>query len=569
MLSHPELSSTVDRRSTSILQNGQVLRLFPLTGPEIDAVIIEPQPSVIVGRSSTCDVHLPDQAVSRRHLRLACRSGSWIATDLGSRHGTSLGGVPLRKDESSPLANGDTLAIGPWIFRVQMGTDLRTGGMETTNDVTSARARVVAVTEAELSNLAEKRLNLLMECAARIHGSQNESELADAALEAVLDGTGFIRGALVKPIHSLSEVQVVGRRISAKRVRRSPGGGRAAPSEDFAISRSLLAAAAEGRIVRLAESQSLREAVSIIEMGVQAAICAPVQIGAEVQAFLYIDSLDATARVEPDAPAFCGAIARMCGLALANIQRAALHQRQSHLEADLNAARDAQTRMMPPEAGAVGAIRYSMRSVPGRVVAGDLFDLFPLDAQRTVVCLGDVTGKGMGSAMLMAMTQSFLRASLQRDHDLAKAMASLNEYLHAHSAPHEFVSMFAAIVDAGTRTISFVDAGHGYAALVVPNAPPGAVRSEGSMLLGVQSGTEFAVETMPFAPGSRLVIVSDGVVEQRAPEAGMYGMQRILDVLGAAGAPEADVTNLLSELLAFAETTALSDDVTIVSLACG
>ena len=561
---------TFDRRSTSILINGLPLRLYPLTGPEIEAIVIEPQPSVIVGRSSTCDVHLPDQAVSRRHLRLACRGGGWIATDLGSRHGTSLGGVPLRKDESSPLANGDTLAIGPWIFRVQLGADLRTGGFETTNDVTSTRARVVAVTDAELSNLAEKRLNLLMECAARIHSSETEVQLAEAALEAVLDGTGFIRGALVKPIHSLSEVEVISRRISTKAHRRTPGPG-AGPGlsheSDFAISRSLLAAASEGRIVRLAESQSLREAVSIIEMGVQAAICAPVQIGTEVQAFLYIDTRESTARVEPDAPAFCGAIARMCGLALANIQRASLHQRQRHLEADLNAARDAQTRMMPPEAGAVGPIRYAMRSVPGRVVAGDLFDLFALDSKRVAVCLGDVTGKGMGSAMLMAMTQSFLRASLQRDHDLAKAMASLNEYLHDHSAPHEFVSMFAAIIDAESRTMTFVDAGHGYAAVVPPTGAPESVRSEGSMLLGVQSGTEFAVESMPFEPGARLVIVSDGVVEQRAPEAGMFGLQRILDIVGAAGAPEADVTNLLSDLLAFAETTALSDDVTIVSLA--
>jgi len=551
----------MDRRSTSILQNGQVLRLYPLTGPEIETLVIEPQPSVIVGRSSTCDINLPDQAVSRRHLRLACRGESWIATDLGSRHGTSLGGVPLHKDESAPLAHGDTLAVGPWIFRVQLGSDLRSGGMETTNDVTSTRARVVAVTEAELGNLAEKRLNLLMECAARIHSSQNESDLAAAALEALLDGTGFVRGALVKPIHSVSEVEIIGRRISPRGARR-PG-----TQEDFAISRSLLAAASEGRIVRLTENQSLREAVSIIEMGVQAAICAPVQIGTEIQAFLYVDSLDMSSRVEPDAPAFCGAIARMCGLALANIQRALLHQRQRHLEADLNAARDAQTRMMPPESGAVGPVRYAMRSVPGRVVAGDLFDLFPLDENRVAVCLGDVTGKGMGSAMLMAMTQSFLRASLQRDDDLAKAMASLNEYLHAHSAPHEFVSMFAAIIDGPARSMDFVDAGHGYAALVPPNGTPASIRSEGSMLLGVQSGTEFGVETMPFEPGTRLVIVSDGVVEQRAPEAGMFGLQRMLDIVASAGAPEADVANLLQDLLTFAETTALSDDVTIVSLA--
>jgi serine phosphatase RsbU (regulator of sigma subunit) len=286
------------------------------------------------------------------------------------------------------------------------------------------------------------------------------------------------------------------------------------------------------------------------------------------------------ARVEADAPAFCGAIARMCGLALSNLQREVLHQRQRQLEADLTTARDAQRRMMPPESGAVGPIRYAMRSVPGRVVAGDLFDLFPLDDRRIAVCLGDVTGKGMGSAMLMAMTQSFLRASLTRDSDLGRAMASLNEYLHAHSASHEFVSMFAAVIDTDARTISFVDAGHGYAILRPPADSPAAVAGEGSMLLGVQAGTDFTVEPLPFQPGSRLVIVSDGVIEQQAPDAlessdgapadrpaGQFGVHRCLEILHQSPTHEDDVAALLQHLLDFAQTTALSDDVTIVSLA--
>ena len=554
-----------DRPSTT-LERGPVLRLFPLTGPPLEPIVLDPAPTVVIGRSSTCDVHLADQAVSRRHARLSCRSGIWIATDLGSRHGTSLGGVPLRAEESAPLANGDTLAIGPWIFRVQMGADSRTGGLETTNDVTSTRARVVAITEAELGNLAEKRLNLLMECAARIHSAENEAELADAALEALLSGTGFIRGALVRPIHSLSEVEVLGQRVHSASGRRLLDD--AAP---FAISRSLLAAAAEGHIVRLTENANLREAVSIIEMGVQAAICAPVQIGDEIQAFLYVDSRESVARVAPDAPAFCSAIARMCGLALSALQREILHQRQQRLEADLNAARDAQRRMMPPESGAIGGIRYAMRSVPGRVVAGDLFDLFALDDARVVVCLGDVTGKGMGAAMLMAMTQSFLRASLAADPDLGRAMTALNEYLHAHSAPHEFVSMFVAVIDTRSRAVSFVDAGHGYAMHRPAAGAAACIACEGSMLLGVQSGTEFAVESMTCDPGTRLVVVSDGVIEQHSPDGGetttQFGVQRCLEILTASQSHEQDAANLHDALIAFADTTALADDVTIVSLA--
>ena len=100
------------------------LSLDILSGPPIEPIRVEPASGVIVGRSSACDVQLPDQSVSRRHLSLAARSGRWLIRDLGSRHGTLLNGQSLPDAEVTYLTHGDLLMIGPWTFRVRFGEEL-------------------------------------------------------------------------------------------------------------------------------------------------------------------------------------------------------------------------------------------------------------------------------------------------------------------------------------------------------------------------------------------------------------------------------------------------------------
>ena len=530
------------------------LRLMPITGPAIDTIEITDEGPVTLGRSSSTDVQLTDQSVSRQHARLTYHANQWIITDLGSRHGTTIGGVPLASDESAPLAPGDTLAIGPWIFRVQIGEESRTTGFETTTDA-MLRGRVQPIPDAELGSLAERRLNLFMDCAARIHNATSEAELAAAALAAVVEGTGFTRAALVRPVASLDEVEVLGSRLPPTEKDRQ-----------ISISRSLLTAASQGRIVRLTETPDLREAVSVIELGIQSAICAPVHVGNEIQAFLYLDARESSARVAPDAAAFCGAIARMCGLAMSNLQRQALHERQRRLEADLDAARAAQMRIMPPESGALGAIRYSMRSEPGRVVAGDLFDIFTIDDQRVAFMLGDVTGKGMGAALVMAMAQSHMHAAMCEHRDLERAMFSLNTYLAQHSAENEFVSLVVGLIDPENCAVSFVDAGHGYAIHLAANGEPKPIVAEGGLVAGVDAGYRYKAERLECGSGDRIVVFSDGVVEQPSPNGEQFGMARALEAITGSPDCNEDVRRIFDAVVAFATSDSLADDVTVASI---
>ena len=108
----------------------------------------------------------------------------------------------------------------------------------------------------------------------------------------------------------------------------------------------------------------------------------------------------------------------MCGLALSNLKRVDLEHRQRRLEEEVQAAREAQLLILPPEHGVVGGIEYAMRMRPGQFVAGDLFEVIALDEHRTAVCIGDVAGHGVDAGVLMAASQSHLNAALQQLRDL-------------------------------------------------------------------------------------------------------------------------------------------------------
>src|SRR5262249_53662012 len=124
-------------------------------------------------------------------------------------------------------------------------------------------------------------------------------------------------------------------------------GGKTSGNEFPAVSRSLIQAASDGQVVRLEESNVPNYGQSVVQLGIQAAICAPVMIDGGAAAFLYLDARRYEARagvgaaaaplagapiIEPDAPAFCQAVSRICALALANLNRLELARRQKQLE---------------------------------------------------------------------------------------------------------------------------------------------------------------------------------------------------------------------------------------------
>ncbi len=546
------------------------IRLEAIAGPPIDRIVISADKPVVLGRSSVVDRQLPDKTISRRHFRIQKRGCHWLMADLDSRHGTFLNGIRLEPEVPVPIGDGDLVRVGPWTLRVIDDTD-RSTSMPTANDLVTTSHRVQRVPVRELRSVAQQRLDLLIECCAAINAATTETELAERALDAVTRGTGFRRAAFIRQVSGDGDVQIIASAgPTPDRVgpddptQREPGEPYPA---SFAFSRSLINAAGGGEIVRMSGDSGVHYGESIIRLGIHAALCAPIMLGDAVEAYLYLDARDAEDSIAHDAAAFCQAISRMCGLALGNLKRVEHEKKNALLTEEIRAAREAQLRLMPPRTDTVDSFEYAVLNKPGRTVAGDLFDVVPLDDGRLAVFLGDVIGKGAGAAILMATTQAEIRMALQLGIPPEQAVAMTNRSLHARSGEGEFVSLWLGVLDPRSETLRFVDAGHGLWFIIDPEGSYRRVECEGGLVLGVKPDETYKSETAPFPRGARLILYSDGLPEQRTPDGGQFGIERALQALADTHAPRDDVQALARAVHEHAGSETLSDDLTIASIA--
>lgn len=543
------------------------ITLDPISGPPLPdgSPRVEVSASLaplLVGRSTESGLQLPDATVSRRHAEILRDDDLWVLRDLGSRHGTYVNGNRLDPDTPHRLSHRDQVCIGPWVFRVRdvPADAIGSGFASIADDLPMRSTRVQAVPAMELRSLAQQRLDVLIDCAARINASTDLDALAGVALESVIAGAGFARAAMVRPPDETGQAEIIAFRAVLPEK----------PNE-LELSRSLLDAAARGHVARLTSdgpASAHDYGQSIVQLGIHSALCAPVQVGDQVEALMYLDARGSESAVRHDAAAFCQAISRLSGLALANIRRQDLELEQKRVETELNAAREAQRLIMPAASGARGWHTYSMEMTPGRVVAGDLFDVVALsdDPAGPVACfLGDVTGKGVGAAITMATVQTHLRVALRHSQDPATVVGEVNRHVADRLTGGKFVSLWLGVMDPGAGAIRFVDAGHGHWLMRNPGEPPHRVECVGGLPIGIDPGAVYVTETVPFEPGARLILFSDGLVEQPDPDGEMFGLERAIAAAAPATNAAEDVRLLVHAVHEHARGESLADDLTVAS----
>ncbi len=550
------------RSNTSSLAapNAIPLTLVPLNDPAMRATELPATKAFLLGRQSQCDLQLADQTVSRAHASIEQRAGAWYVTDKASRLGTLLNGVRLEADAPTPLRDGDTISLARWSFRVAMGgasTFFAAGStLPGTSRLTDDQhGRVETFKSDAVLGKAEQRLQLVMDLAADLHGARDEASLANALVAATSRGTSYGRCAVVKLTPGADEVSVLAARVH----------GQDAPA-GFAFSRSLVRAAAGGEIARLTGDTTLQHAMSIVSHGIRSAMCAPVMVGSDVQALLYLDDDGRDARPGAEVDAFVAGLTRIASLALAEISRRHLQARYAETLADLSAARTAQVRLMPAPTGRVGPIVYAARNQPGRMASGDLLDVIDLGNGRVAACLGDVSGKGVGAAMLMSAAQTQLRATLRHELDPARAVELLNREVVSRLLTDGFISLWAGIIDAHAGTLTYVDAGHSYWTIRRAGTAHVAGPVAEFMPLGVDANEAYQASTIEFRPGDRLTIFSDGVAEQPGPDGVAFRTQGAIEAMAAAADEAADVESIFAAMRSHAQSEAFADDVTVLSL---
>ena len=248
---------------------------------------------------------------------------------------------------------------------------------------------------------------------------------------------------------------------------------------------------------------------------------------------------------------------------------AARRQAESALEQTrdkLRAARTVQQRLFPPGPPARPGLDAAGVSLPANTVGGDYFDYIPLPGGALGVVAADVSGHGLGPALLMAEVRAYLRALALTDDDLGRVLTLTNRVLTADTA-HEFVTLFFAAVDDRAGRLTYAGAGHEAYLL----DPAGGARRLCSTSLPLGLERDLVVpcaDPVPLAAGQVLLVVTDGVTETRSPGGEMYGIDRCLETARAnrVRPPRDLIQALAADLHRFADGRPRADDVTMVAV---
>jgi serine phosphatase RsbU (regulator of sigma subunit) len=397
-------------------------------------------------------------------------------------------------------------------------------------------------------------------CSASIHQAADEAALARAVLELLISGTGFPRAAVLKHVGGSERIELLAWRQAS---------GAEAEDQAFTFSRSLLQESASGHVARLSRTSAQAYGQSIERLGITQAIAAPILLDGAAVGYIYLDARETERPGDADAAGFCHAVARLAGLALSSLKRAELEARQKRLDEDLRAAQLAQEFLCPKEQGVVGPLLYAAQTCPGRIVAGDLFDIFEIDGDRVAICCGDVTGQGMGAAILMTAVLSHLRAALARHGEPGEAVNDVNRYIADRSPSHMFASLWVAVFDRRDGVLRYVDAGHGHWLLRRRGERPERGPKPAHLLMGIDAGYRYDSARLELQRGDRITLYSDGIIEHRNARGEAFGDERLITSVAEAEAPAADVADALAALRAFIGDADFADDTTIASIGYG
>jgi pSer/pThr/pTyr-binding forkhead associated (FHA) protein len=462
-----------------------------------------------IGRSAECEVAIDVPAVSRRHAAISIENGRFYIEDLQSRNGTFLNDQRIL--QRSPLHDGDQVLICDQEFRFHdkhrdapldvLSSLESSSNAEIVDDtVDGSKASVMATLDVTsgsaswgLSAKPEVKLAALIEISTSLAQTFSVSDILPKLLDSLFKiFTQADRGFVVmrpKPDGPLVPVAVKTRR---------PG-----DEEKLRISRTIVEEAMKSRKAILsadaASDERFSMAQSIADFSIRSMICAPM-MGTEGTPLgvIQIDTLNQKARFTDQDLEVLVSVASQAAVAIDN---AKMHEQvvaQRALQRDLELARRMQRTLLPSKPPNVPGYFFFDYYQAARQVGGDYYDYVPLPGGRHAVIVGDVAGKGVPAALLMARLSADVRFSLASEEDPAKAVQQINEGFAHHDWQDRFVTMIAAVLNPKTNELTMVNAGH-MAPLLRRRG--GAVEEIGEDAAGLPLGKHILDDVRKFANG--------------------------------------------------------------------
>jgi len=236
---------------------------------------------------------------------------------------------------------------------------------------------------------------------------------------------------------------------------------------------------------------------------------------------------------------------------------------------DLEIARDVQRASFPQQTPAIPGLTCASFYQPAHIVGGDYYDFLPLADGTWGIAIGDVSGKGIGAALVMASLQASLRAqALHAPTGIETVMRNVNQLVCESSPEHFFASLFYGEYQPATRILNYVNAGHN-PPIVLRRNDDGCeilLLKPGGVPVGALEGSQYTCKTFQLEIGDVLVAYTDGITESENSVGDPFGQEGLEKTLCSCADrdPQESLQHILNELAAYSAGRSQRDDITLV-----
>lgn len=247
------------------------------------------------------------------------------------------------------------------------------------------------------------------------------------------------------------------------------------------------------------------------------------------------------------------------------------HNKLVALQQELDIATTIQTSILPKTFPAFPDRKefdIYAKMIPAKEVGGDLYDFFLIDKYRLGVVIGDVSGKGIASALLMAVCKTLIKATAYKGLPTDSVLFEVNNLLVDESPPNMFVTVFYGVLDTRNGAFEYANGGHNSPYLIFNDGTTKLLDDVGGLLLGTIKSTEYQSNIIMLKPGESIFLYTDGVTEAFNSNEEDFKEERLLQSLkiNSVSSAEKIVANVFDSVKNFTNGVEQSDDITCLAL---
>jgi serine phosphatase RsbU (regulator of sigma subunit) len=518
--------------SLRVLKGGTPSQLLPLDKDRI-----------VLGREAKdCDYVIPNQAVSRVHAQISVIDGRHVIEDLRSRNKTYVNNKPV--DVPTPLNDQDRIKICDFLatyladvvekaplpdyLRPPTAEDDEAGPSSSTVQHTIGRMPQQQLLELQPAD----RLRALLEVATTLAQSMTIDDLLEKVAETLLTTFRQADRCFVITRDEASN-QLVPRVIKTRRQQ---------PEGSPRFSKTIVRNCLDSQQAYLSEDASsdskLALSQSITDFRILSVMCAPLVTGEKAVGVIQLDSQDRSKKFNQEDLKLLMGVANQASVALDNARLHEASVARERIQRDLELGESVQRAFLPQRLPEVEGYQFFAQYKSALTIGGDYYDFVPLPDGKLAVLLGDVAGKGVPAALLMAKLSAEARAAMiTAGGNPVKGVATLNDslaQLFTSGRMDRFVTLTAAVLDPAENTVTVLNAGHMPPLLFCPssNTLVDAIDADlGGPPLGLVEGYEYGAAQITLQPGDSLLLYTDGVTDATNAQNQAFAMKGIRDAI--------------------------------------